>query len=112
ISGYGNSLSKTVFVKFTPTAVQSYNGNIAITGGGASAVNVAASGSGINTPPTVVTGAATSVTVTGATLPGTITATGCNSITAYGAEYSLTNGFTNGTGNAIAGSNLSGGIFS
>ena len=34
-------------MKFTPTAVQSYNGNIQVGGGGASTINVAASGSGV-----------------------------------------------------------------
>ncbi|HNP23554.1 MAG TPA: putative Ig domain-containing protein, partial [Panacibacter sp.] len=39
--------SQQIFVKFTPTAVQSYNGNIQVGGGGASTINVAASGSGV-----------------------------------------------------------------
>ncbi len=45
----GGALSNTtIFVKFSPTALQSYNGNIAISGGGASTINVTASGSGTN----------------------------------------------------------------
>jgi hypothetical protein len=43
----GGSLNQDVYVKFSPTLVQSYNGNISISGGGATAINVAATGSGI-----------------------------------------------------------------
>jgi hypothetical protein len=108
----GGSFSQQVFVKFSPTAVQSYNGDIAVGGGGASSINVAATGSGINTPATVTSGAATAVTAVSATLPGTITVTGCGTVTAYGNEYSTTSGFANGTGTSVAGSNLSGSSFS
>lgn len=112
LSQTGGSYSQQVFVKFTPTAVQSYNGNIPVSGGGASPINVAASGAGINTAPTVTTGSATSITTTGATLPGTITDAGCGTISAYGIEYSTTNGFANGTGTQVPASNLSSGNFS
>lgn len=44
----GGSYSQTIYVKFSPVAVLSYNGNISVGGGGASAVNCAASGSGVN----------------------------------------------------------------
>jgi hypothetical protein len=43
--------------------------------------------------------------------PETITADGCTSVTAYGIEYSTTNGFANGSGTQEAGSNLSAGNF-
>ena len=46
----GGSFSQLVYVKFNPTLAQSYNGNITVGGGGASNYDVAASGSGINTP--------------------------------------------------------------
>lgn len=109
----GGSYSQQIFVRFSPTAVQSYNGNIVISGGGiASNVNVAASGAGVNTAPSVTTGAASAITQTTATCAGSITATGCTAITAYGIEYSLTNGFPNGTGTQVASTNLSGGNFS
>ncbi|MBU3713795.1 MAG: hypothetical protein FGM46_02470 [Ferruginibacter sp.] len=43
----GGTLSATtIFVKFSPTAIQSYNGNIPVSGGGANSINVAATGSG------------------------------------------------------------------
>lgn len=108
----GGSFSQQIFVRFTPTAVQSYSGNIVVGGGGASSINVAASGAGVNTAPSVTTGGASSITVSSAVCAGTITATGCTSITAYGIEYSTINGFPNGTGTQVASTNLSGGNFS
>ena len=108
----GGAYSQQVFVRFTPTAVQSYNGNIPVNGGGATAINVAASGAGINTAPSVTSGAASAITQISATVAGTIPATGCTAVTAYGIEYSLTNGFPNGTGTAVASTNLAGVNFS
>lgn len=109
----GGSYSQQVFVRFTPTAVQSYNGNIPVSGGGlATAVNVAVTGAGVNSTPTVVTGAASAITQTTATAAGSISATGCSAVTAYGIEYSTTNGFPLGTGTQVASTNLSGGNFS
>jgi len=108
----GGSYSQQIFVKFNPVAVQSYNGNIPVAGGGiASIVNVAASGAGINSAPSVTTGAASAITTTTATIAGTITATGCTSILTYGFEYSIVNGFPNGTGTQVASTNLAGGNF-
>lgn len=108
----GGTFSQQVFVQFAPTAVQSYNGNIAVAGGGATAVNAAASGAGINTAPSVTSGAASAITQTTATVAGSITATGCSAVTAYGIEYSTTAGFANGTGTAVASTNLAAGNFS
>ncbi len=108
----GGAFSQLIYVKFTPTAVLPYNGNIVVGGGGASSINIAASGSGINTAATVTAGAATGITISAATIPGTITGNGCSSITAYGVEYSSTPGFPNGTGTPAPGSNLSGNNFS
>lgn len=108
----GGPYSQQIFVRFTPTAVQSYNGNIPVGGGGATSINVAATGAGVNTIASVTTGAASAITQTAATLAGSITATGCSAITTYGVEYSLVNGFPNGTGTAVASTNLSGGNFS
>jgi hypothetical protein len=97
----GGAYSQQVYVKFTPTAVQSYNGNIPVGGGGASTINVAASGDGVNTLPTVVTGAASNLTNNSAVLAGSTTTTGCSNITAVGIEYSGINGFANGTGTKV-----------
>ncbi|MBS1582311.1 MAG: hypothetical protein JST66_08950 [Bacteroidetes bacterium] len=108
----GGSFSRTISVELAPTAVQSYDGNVPVGGGGASTVNVPVTGSGVNTAPAVTTGSASSITTTGATLAGTITSAGCTSVTAYGIEYSTTNGFANGAGTQVPSSNLSGGAFS
>ena len=59
------SINQTIYVKFTPTAVQSYNGNIPISSQGATSINVAAQGSGILAAPTAT--AATNVSATGFT---------------------------------------------
>ncbi|MCF8276788.1 MAG: hypothetical protein K9J17_08645 [Flavobacteriales bacterium] len=48
----GGAYSQAIYVKFTPTAATTYNGNIVVGGGGASNINVAASGSGQTTVPT------------------------------------------------------------
>lgn len=109
----GGTYSQEIFVKFDPTAVQSYDGNIVVNGGGiAAAVNVAAAGTGVNTAPSVTSGAASAITQTTATVAGTITATGCSAVTAYGIEYSTTNNFPNGTGTQVASTNLAAGSFS
>lgn len=109
----GNSFTdKFIYVKFNPTIVQSYNGNIVISGGGSANLNVAATGSGVNTATVITTGTATAITSNGATLPGIISTAGCSAVTAYGIEYSLTNGFINGSGIQIPATNLSGSNFS
>lgn len=109
----GGVFSQDVFVKFSPAAVQNYNGNIPVSGGGAaSGINVAASGAGVSNPPSLAANAATAVSYTSATLQGAITDNGCTAITSYGFEYSTTNGFANGSGTVVASSNLSSGAFS
>lgn len=110
----GGSFAQTIYVRFNPLAPGNYNGNITVDGGGISApVQVAASGSAASTVPLVViAGAATGLTNTAATLPGTITSQGCTPITGYGVEYSTTAGFSPGTGTAVAGTNLASGSFS
>lgn len=108
----GGPYSQQIFVRFNPTLVQSYSGNIPVSGGGASAINVAASGAGVNTTATVTTGAASDLTNHSATLAGAIAANGCSNVTAYGIEYSGISGFANGTGIKVPSSNLTGGVFS
>ena len=108
----GGAYSQAVFVQLSPTAVQSYNGNIPVSGGGASATQVSVTGSGVNTLATVTGGAATSITQTTATVAGSITTNGCSSVTAYGIEYSTTSGFANGSGTVVPSTNLTGVGFS
>ncbi|MBK9420561.1 MAG: PKD domain-containing protein [Flavobacteriales bacterium] len=107
------SFGRDVYVKFDPTVVGSYNGNILVGGGGATSINVAAIGSGVDTAPIVTTGTASAITTSSATVAGTINTTGiCGTVTAYGIEYSTTLGFTNGTGTAVPSTNLIGTAFS
>ncbi len=109
----GGTQSKTVYVRFSPAAVQSYNGNIPVSGGGFNGtVNVAASGSGINTLPSVTTGSSSNIFTHYATLSGSVSANGCSNVSAYGIEFSGINGFADGNGTKVSGSNLSGGAFS
>ena len=108
----GGAFNQTIYVRFLPIAAVNYNGNIAIGGGGAPSVNVAASGTGINTPPTVSTGTTSSITYASAVVEGSISNVGCSSISAYGVEYSTSSGFTPGTGTQVPSSNLSAGNFS
>lgn len=100
----GGSFSQDIFVKFNPTLVQSYNGNIAVSGGGASSINVVASGSGINTSPTVDTPTVSAITSNSATLGGNISNIGCSNATTRGIEWSTTNGFANGSGTQVSSS--------
>lgn len=108
----GGTFSQQVFVNFTPVTIQNYNGNIAVTGGGATAIDVVASGVGANNPPSLTTGTASSITISSATLAGSITDNGCTAVSAYGIEYSTTNGFPNGSGMQAVSTNLAGGNFS
>jgi len=107
----GGFTGKQIFVKFTPTAVQSYSGNISITGGGIGGIAVPVTATGINIAPDVTTGS-NIVAGTSATLSGSISSTGCTAITAYGFEYSTTSGFANGTGVQVTAVNLNSGGFS
>ncbi len=51
ISGYGTSFSRTIYVKFQPTAVQSYNANLTYSGGGIASQDLALTGSGVAVTP-------------------------------------------------------------
>lgn len=103
--------STTVYVVFTPTAVQSYNGNVPVAGGGDSKTS-AVTGSGVDSAPTVGTFTSSSVTNSTATAAGIISSIGCSALSTYGIEYSTSNGFANGTGTPVASTNLSGINFS
>ncbi len=117
-SGFASTLSlpayngtpTTIYVKFVPTAVQSYNGNISISGGGATSINTAVTGSGINSAPSVTTNAATAISADEATISGTVTDEGCSTITTVGLEYSTTPGFSNGSGTTVTSSRMGAGF--
>ena len=103
-------INTTVYVKFTPTNVQSYNGMIEISGGGATAINVVAVGSGINIPVISTTDISFGSSASSATLTGSLTQ-GCSPVSAYGFEYSTTNNFTNGSGISVPSININAGNF-
>ena len=109
----GGTYSQDIYVKFKPTGIQSYNGNIPVAGGGdGSSISVAVTGSGVSNPPAETTGTASGITAFAAVLTGSITDTGCTSVTVYGIEYSIVNGFTNGSGTKVSSTNISANIYS
>ena len=101
-TGIGGSFSQEVFVKFSPLVVQSYNGNILITGGGADNVNRSVVGSGINTTASISTPTAASIGLTSVTLGGDITAIGCSNVTERGIYWSTSDGFLDGEGTKVS----------
>ena len=98
----GSVASTTIYVVFKPTATSAYSANISHTSTGATQKDVAVSGTGICTSPTISTPTSTSVTTTTATLGGNITATGCTNVTERGIYWSTTNGFADGTGTKVS----------
>jgi len=109
----GNSFTgKTMYVKFSPTLLQSYDGSITVSGGGITPLPIAATAAGINTTATVSTGASSTITATTATIAGSITDAGCSAITSYGFEYNTSSAWPLGTGTQVPASNLSSGNFS
>jgi hypothetical protein len=98
LSQGGGTYSQSIFVKFTPTAVQSYNGNIVVSGGGASSSeNVAVSGSGIAGAVNVTTTTASSISTTGASTGGSSVSTTCGTITDKGVAYATSSNPTSPT---------------
>jgi hypothetical protein len=85
---------QVIWVQFTPSSTGAFSGTIAITGGGLlSSFDVIATGTGINTPATVTTGAVSAINVVSATITGTASP-GCSAIIASGIEYSTASDFT------------------
>ena len=98
----GGSFSQQVFVKFSPVAVTSYNGSIAIGGGGASGTSVSVTASGVNAAaPVITTPTATSITSNSALLGGNITATSCSAVTTRGIYWRTAPG-ADGTGTLVS----------
>ncbi|MFP9100719.1 hypothetical protein ACLI09_16845, partial [Flavobacterium sp. RHBU_24] len=106
------TLSQTVYVKLTPTGIQSYNGSIPVSGGGATAISVAVTGAGVNSAPTITAaGTAGSTTTTSTTISGSAVTAGCTTTTVYGIEYSTSSTFTSGTGTQVSSANLASGVY-
>jgi uncharacterized repeat protein (TIGR02543 family) len=90
LSQSGGAYSQQIFVRFSPTAATTYNGNIVVGGGGATSINVAASGSGINGTVAVTTTVAGTITTSSASSGGTGVSTTCGTITAKGVVWGAT----------------------
>lgn len=96
-SGFGSSVtlnhsggtvaSTPIYVRFAPTAVQAYSGNITHASTGATTQNVAVSGSGINTAPSISTVTASSINTSSASSGGNTITAGCANITAKGVVW-------------------------
>jgi hypothetical protein len=99
----GGAYSQLVYVKFSPTLVQSYSGNIPVNGGGATGIVVAASGAGIiNAAPSLSTNTIATITSSSAVLGNNITSVNCSNASVRGIEWSTTAGFANGSGTAVS----------
>jgi hypothetical protein len=87
----GDLASKTIYVTLTPTAAsQTYSGNIAVSGGAATAVNKAVTGNSTAVAQAITTNTVTSVVQTTATLRATsITQGTCPASTIQGFVYSI-----------------------
>jgi Lamin Tail Domain len=84
------SFSQNVWVKFTPTVVGSYSGNIPVNGGDASDITVPVTAAGTNTLGTVVTVSAVGTSASTGTIGGNVTAEGCTDVTERGVVFSTT----------------------
>ncbi|MCZ2278364.1 MAG: T9SS type A sorting domain-containing protein [Bacteroidia bacterium] len=105
--------STTIYVKFTPAAVQSYAGTVSVTGGGASASGCSiTSASGVDDTPAVTSGNSSNLTYHSATCEGTITDEGCSLVSSYGIEWDTNDNFTPGTGTQVSSNNVNNGDFS
>ncbi|MFM7105215.1 MAG: beta strand repeat-containing protein, partial [Flavobacteriales bacterium] len=103
LSQSGGAYTQDIYVQYSPVAAVTSSGNIAISGGGSSSINVAVSGTGIAAAaPSVVTPASSLITFNSATLGASVASINCSDVTIRGVEWSTTNGFVNGTGTIIS----------
>ena len=104
----------TIYVRFSPTIVDAYSGNITHVSSGAETKNTAVNGTGITTA-TVTTDAITEITQTTATGGGDVTADGGSTVTVRGVCWSISSSpttadvnTTNGNGMGVFVSSLTG----
>ena len=97
IPASGTLASTLVYVKFTPTAASAFNGNIVVSSSGATSVNVAASGTGVNTSiSTQPSASAATYCTSGAATPLTVAATAASGSAFSYQWYSNTSASTSG----------------
>jgi len=89
LSQGGGAYSQDIYVRFIPVSALTYSGNIVVGGGGASNINVSASGTGINGTVAVTTVAASSIGTVSASSGGNTLSTTCGTITAKGVVWGL-----------------------
>ncbi|HCY89992.1 MAG TPA: hypothetical protein DHV17_07010 [Chitinophagaceae bacterium] len=111
ITQTGGTFNQEIFVTFAPQVEQLYNGNIPVTGAGASSILVATIGAGINSTASLLTGDSLIISANIVEAKGEILDGGCSDVTSYGIEYSGINGFINGFGTKVPANNLNGGLF-
>lgn len=87
--GSNNCYSQTIYVKFTPVAATSYNGNITISGAGALDATTTVTGSGINGTVAVTTIAASGNQTTSVNAGGNTLSTSCGTITNKGTVWGI-----------------------
>jgi hypothetical protein len=85
----GGAYSQDIYVRFIPSSAIAYNGNIVVGGGGASNINVAASGTGISGTVAVTTVAASAIGTVSASSGGNTISTTCGTITDKGVVWGL-----------------------
>lgn len=88
IAQTGGTFSKTVYIRFAPVDAIAYSGNIAIVGGGAPAVTISASGTGINTLSSIATIEAGALSAATAKVTAEVSVEGCSTVTERGIVYS------------------------
>ncbi len=116
LSQAGGAYSQNIYVRFIPSSAIAYNGNIVVGGGGATSINVAASGTGLNGTVAVTTVTATSILTTSASSGGNTLSTTCGTITAKGVVWGIAanptvpsaNSTNDGTGTANYTSSITG----
>jgi hypothetical protein len=95
----GNAVSETVWVKMTATSVGNHSGNLTVSGGSATAVNVGVSGTIAALAPSVTEGTKT-VGVGSATFPATVNAGGAETTVGFlwgtGGSYGTSGTVTQG----------------
>ena len=98
----GNVPSTPIYVRFIPISANNYSDNLSHTSTGATTKNVAVTGAGINTLPTIAAPTSASVTSNSAVLGGDITSTGCSNVTERGIYWSTSSGFADGAGTKVS----------